>query len=245
MSTDRTLSWRSVFNGGRASLTVGLVMLPSGASAAAASGSDCGNPLRTVVSGRVAGRHSNRGPLVRHLPSGAVMKLTFGAGYSGAGVFARMVGKHWRVCGFRTANDPTWTYAPVSAGALGREFDNDGFTTFTITYARRNARLDGASCANPYVIAWEHGSGDRQAGTVRVTDTTGPGPTETETLTAHWQAKPGYRVCFAAGEGRTTNQPWVDRRQDDGELSHVLNVQHGGDPHVDYVVYFFAAFAKA
>jgi hypothetical protein len=143
-------------------------------------------------------------------------------------------------------------YAPVSdvggRSKVGRIF-SFGVSGLSVSYARRNRSLDGASCANPYVVvgtdleAGGPSASDRFAGRVRVVvHAINNGKTMQET--AQWRSAAGYRTCFAAGLGMGPRGAWVDRRHGDS-LSHVLDSWEAGANHLLPSQYFFAAFRKA
>jgi len=158
----------------------------------------------------------------------------------------------WRLCGLSNHRPAERVLAPVSRrggkSEVMRHYSFENPSSMSVWYARRNRSADGATCANPYVSYIFNGRvhGDRFAGRVSISFDGRPG--EPAAHVAHWQARPGYRICYAAGRGIVgvpgARYGWVDRRHG-GSLSHVLDRYDNCCPnHPGEISYFFAAFRR-
>ena len=253
----RFLSWRMVVPSGVVGLTASVGMLASGAGVAAATsaaGRSCDHPLSTFVSAKRVKSPESRLHITRRLTGGAKLALELtNQGEGPNSITAKVTGTGWRLCGINTSEGPARIEAPVSTGKIFVFIHSYlRFPSLRIWYARRNSALDGASCANPYVIYTtdnfgedkpRQATGDRAAGQVSVSNSTPSETGSTEVTTASWQAGDGYHVCYAVGSG-ATSRAWVDRRTGQSE-TRVLNTWRNCCPgHTFPVYYFFAAFAK-
>lgn len=234
--------------------SVGVALLTS-AAGAAQPGGNCGDPLPWAVPGRVArdltsqpGNHASR-----RLPDGSKLAIDSDENADGERfIVASTSSRGWRICGVSRPDGGRHirVLAPVSdfhgKSAVGRAFAKPS-SSLVVWYARRSRTLDGASCANPYVVVGTDlfrlpTQGDVRAGQIR--RDVKVGRNGTSRVTVSWRPNPGYRTCLAAGFGGYASHPWIDRRQGNNR-SHLMETYTYGGSHPKTDRYFFAAFRRA